>query len=308
MMPKHLILDTNVFYDLGAGTLALTALQTAGESLHYSPLTVFELAGKWSSRTFQERRAAADAILRSGANELPDQDTYLTRDIFRYVLSRPPISLADAVKAMASSQDVRSLELGVEDFKERVVRKVNVGTVANWRAVVEGKWVDDMTQIQEREIPGFEIWRRSDPSTRKQQVPRLRGAAKHAFLQKTTDPNWEITLLITCHAWALLGAETTQPAVSTSEANATVLAARTALSCYCALYTRYLVRLLVNGALPDANDSGDLELFPYAIDDDHVVVTSEKKWKRMAQEAGFGERVRLVQRATVSVFLTVGFY
>jgi len=175
-----------------------------------------------------------------------------------------------------------------------VVRKVNVGTIARWREVVEGKWVEDMTSIQEREIPRFKTWKRSGPSKRKPQVPRLRGAAKDAFLQKTRDPNWEITLLMSCHARALLGAKATQPAVPATEANATVLAARAALSCYCALYTRYLVRLLVDGGLPEANDSGDLELFPYAVDDDHVVVTSEKKWKRMANEAGFGQRVKLV--------------
>ena len=42
------------------------------------------------------------------------------------------------------------------------------------------------------------------------------------------------------------------------------------------------------------NDSSDIELFIYAIDDDHVVVTSEKKWKQLADAAGFGNRVRLI--------------
>jgi hypothetical protein len=293
-MASHLILDTNVFYNLGAGTLTLSSLHAAEESLHYSPLTAFELAGKWSSRTFEERRAAANAILMSGAQELPDQDSYFTRDIFRYGLRRRPVALLDAVKAMASSRDIESLERGVADFKERVIRKVSVPTIAGFRAAVEGQWVKDMIRIQEREIPGFETWYRSGPTTRKQQVPRLRGAAKGEFLEKTISPNWDIALLIGCHERALLGAKTTQPAVSRSEAYATVSAAKTALSCYCALYTKYLVRLLVDGALPDPNDSGDIELFPYAIDDHHIVVTSEKKWKRMAVEAGFGQRVELV--------------
>jgi hypothetical protein len=52
--------------------------------------------------------------------------------------------------------------------------------------------------------------------------------------------------------------------------------------------------LLTHGALPEENDSGDLELFLYSTDDDHVVATSEKKWKRMADAAGFGTRVRLL--------------
>src|SRR5258708_21768662 len=137
---RRLILDTNVFYDLGAGLITLSHLQPAGETLLYSPLTVFEIAGKWSSRTFNERRAAANAILASGATELPDQDTYLTRDIFKYALHRPPVPLKDAVKAMAGSRDIASLTAGVNDFTERVVRKVNADKIARWRSFVEGQW------------------------------------------------------------------------------------------------------------------------------------------------------------------------
>src|SRR5262249_20011037 len=124
-MKKRLILDTNVFYDLGEGTIHLSELKAIGGILCYSPLTVFELAGKWSSRTFQERRAAARAILSSGSTELPDPDTFIARDIFKYVLDRPTVPLTDAVKAMAASRDLVSLAVGVKDFTERVVRKVD---------------------------------------------------------------------------------------------------------------------------------------------------------------------------------------
>lgn len=51
-MPKQLILDTNIFYDLGAGSLTPSDVGAADETLWYSPLSVLELAGKWSSRTF----------------------------------------------------------------------------------------------------------------------------------------------------------------------------------------------------------------------------------------------------------------
>ncbi len=74
----------------------------------------------------------------------------------------------------------------------------------------------------------------------------------------------------------------------------TTIVGWTSLECYCGIYTRYLIRLLVDGALPQENDSGDLEFFPYTVDDDHVVVTSEKKWKRMAHQAGFGQRVKML--------------
>jgi len=76
----------------------------------------------------------------------------------------------------------------------------------------------------------------------------------------------------------------------------TITKAVHSLSCYCSIYTKYLTRLLTVGALPDPNDSGDIELFLYAVDDEHIVVTSERKWIRMAEGAGFGHRGRLAAK------------
>jgi hypothetical protein len=65
------------------------------------------------------------------------------------------------------------------------------------------------------------------------------------------------------------------------EAQESITEAVKSLSCYCGVYTQYLIRLLTRGALPGPNDSGDIELFLHAVDDEHIVVTSEKKWKNM---------------------------
>jgi hypothetical protein len=138
-----------------------------------------------------------------------------------------------------------------------------------------------------------------DPATRKQAVPHLTGTAKTAFLQATRDPNWSLTLLFNCHRRALLGASNSQPEVSPHEALKTISAAAAALDCYCGVYTQYLVRLLIDGELPDENDSGDIELFPNAIDDDHLVVTSERKWKRNGG-ANWIRQPSQVARATVA--------
>jgi len=46
--------------------------------------------------------------------------------------------------------------------------------------------------------------------------------------------------------------------------------------------------------LPQMNDSGDLELFLYATDDNHIIATSEKRWLDIATRAGFQHRVRKV--------------
>ena len=43
---------------------------------------------------------------------------------------------------------------------------------------------------------------------------------------------------------------------------------------YSRMYTRYLIRLMTEGFLPQKNHSGDIEFFLYSIDDDDVVATN----------------------------------
>jgi hypothetical protein len=291
----ELILDTNVFYDLANGKINVSSFASPSDRLSYSPLSVFEIAGKWSPEEFQKRKAAGQAILDCGATEILDQDSFLAQRIFRYKLKRPPVSVKDVVKAMAKSRSVEALQQGVEDHLERVVRRVDASLVGKWRGVVEGMWVKDMEAMQDREIPSFPQWRSDRLAGVSAPVPKLKGARKRKFLEQTKDDNWRLTLIANCHRRALLTANKVQPIVSPTEAYETVAEAVKSLSCYCDLYTQYLIRLLTGGALANANDSGDIELFVYATDDEHIIVTSEKKWKAMAEEAGFGQRVRLVK-------------
>ncbi len=292
----NLVLDTNVFYDLADGSIDVSTFASSSDLLFYSPMSVLEITGKWSRKLFRKRKAAARAILDCGAAELPDQDSFLAQTIFRYALRRPVVSLKDAVVAMAKSRSVEALAGGVEDQLEKVVRKVDSDLVGRWRGVVEGLWVKDMESIQDREIPRFAAWRIERAASVINPVPKLRGARKQAFIQKTHEPNWNLTLISMCHKRALLTARKTQPAVPDMEAYETITKAVMSLSCYCSVYTQYLIRLLTEGALPEPNDSGDIELFLHAVDNEHIVVTAEKKWKIMAERAGFGHRVRLVTK------------
>lgn len=253
----NLVLDTNVFYDLADGRIDISNFADSSDQLFYSPLSVLEIAGKWSPKLFRERKAAARAILDCGAAELPDQDSFLAQIIFRYALRRPIVSLKDAVVAMAKSRSLEALEGGVEDQLERVVRKVNSDWVRTWRGVVEGMWVRDLESIQDREVPRFAAWRIERAASVIKPVPKLRGARKQDFIQKTHDPNWNLTLISICHKRALLTARKTQPDVSYMEAYQTITKAVVSLSCYCSVYTQYLIRLLTEGALPDPNDDED---------------------------------------------------
>jgi hypothetical protein len=286
-------LDTNVFYNLGSGVLDVASFVQAGDTLYYSPVTVLELAGKWSDTRHVQRKAAAQAILDSGAVELPDPEAFLT-ERFGYPLADPVSSYHDAVVAMANSTSMAELVAGIQDHTAGVSRRVSVTTANSWRVSVEGKWVSDMLALQKQLVPKFATWYDPDPTKRTGGVPKLTGAKKSAFLGDTRSAEWLQALLVACQNRALMGAKRGPHLMPTAETVARLSKAIEEVAAYCGIYTQYLIRLMTEGALPEHNDSGDLELLLYSVDDDHLVVTSEKKWKTLATKANCPQRVLLV--------------
>jgi hypothetical protein len=294
-MSIQLILDTNVFYDLGDGRLSLSEVRAdPTEQVCYSPISPLEIAGKWSSRSFIARRGAAAAILSSGAVELPDTDTLLIRDIFGYTPAFPQFSFAEGVKAMARSATMSELTSGVPDFTRGVVRSVSVAAIGQWRQQVEGDWVKDHIALQASTIPGFTQWYDPDPAQRRGAVPKLKGTKKAEFLNQIHSPEFSAALIGDLQKRALLSV-VDDASLSASKAKVgKYLEAITAVACFCGCYKEYFARLMTGGLLPQENDSGDIELFLYSADDDHIVVTSDRKWKSLAEAAGFAQRVRTV--------------
>lgn len=290
---RSLILDTNVFYNLGSGALTTASFVQPGDTLFYSPVTVLELAGKWSNAAHATRKAAAQSILDSGATELHDPEAFLTGR-FGYPLAEPPASYNHGVIAMANSTSMAQLTAGVRDYTARVSRRVSVTTANSWRVSVEGKWVSDMLALQKQQIPKFATWYDPDPKRRKGAVPKLTGANKKSFLDDTQSAEWLQALLVASQDRALMGAKRGPHLVPTAATVARLSKAIEDVAAYCAIYTQYLIRLMTDGALPEHNDSGDLELLLYSVDEDHVVVTSEKKWKTLATKANCPRRVLLV--------------
>lgn len=294
-MPRKLVLDTNVFYNIGAGELALSDIQEdESEKICYSPLSTLELAAKWNLRTFEARRGAAKAILSTEARELPDTDTFLTRDIYGYPPRRQQLSLQHAVRAMADASTMAELSAGVPDHELQVTRRVSITRAAQYRSVTEQKWVRDLLNLQRDRIPRFREWYDPDPKKRNGSVPRLKGKARTTFLSEATSQDWSMRLIEACQKRAFLSAKLKGSLVPTRETVDRLVSATQAVSCYCAVYTQYLVRLITDGALPSPNDSTDIELFLHSTGENIIIVTSEKKWKAIADAAGFGARLRSV--------------
>lgn len=291
-MGKNLICDTNVFYGLAEGRLKYAQIRASGETLFWSPLSALELAAKWSIESHINRQGAAKSILESNAQELPDCDSLLTR-LFGYKPRRAGVSMEQAIRAMATSSSMEELLSGVASPDESVVRRLNITVATQWRELTAATWVRDIVEIMFGEVPGFSDWWNSDPKLRKGRVPRLKGAGKQHFIADSKRAEFRGALLSGLQVRALECADTASIAF-TKEAASELFAGSVRAACYCAIYTEYLIRVLTEEALPQENDRVDIELFLYAWDDDNVVVTGERKWKRLAERAGFGSRVRLV--------------
>lgn len=288
----NLICDTNVFYNLGLGKLKPGDFVGAGDKLFYSPISILEISGKVTDLEFAQRSAAAKAILDHGATQLMDPESHLTK-LFGLKLAEEPFDWSHAVKGVAQAADLNALIAGVADYGERVLRRVSVDEVGKWRSVTEQQWKDDMLRLMELEIAKFGPWYRLPKDQKeKQKKPHLTGEAKTKFLTGTTTHDWLITFVNACLERSLFNADLPDeppPGFASS-----YVRAAEGVTCYSMIYTHYLIKLFTEDMLPQLNDSGDLELFLYATDDDWIVVTAEKRWADIAVRAGYSQRLRKV--------------
>ncbi|HEX6369852.1 MAG TPA: hypothetical protein VF006_13115 [Longimicrobium sp.] len=154
--------------------------------------------------------------------------------------------------------------------------------------------MQDILALQSSDIPGFAKWYNPDPAQRSGPVPKLKGKRRAEYLNRINSPAFSTALILALQTRAMLSVVKdvlTEPSKAMVEK---YLKAIDAVACYCGCYKECLVRLMTGGLLPQENDSGDIELFLYSVDDDNIVVTSDRKWKSIAEAAGFGQRVRTV--------------
>ena len=290
-MTRTVILDTNVLYDIGLNRVRIEDVGRIGEDLCYSPISIIELVSKLDDRSFEERKAAAGVILTYGIGELPDPESYLTKT-FGYKLAEPAPSYADAVRALAEGRNLEEVQKGVPDYEIRVRRSLNVPFAATWREKGEQEWVDSLITLMEENIPGFRKWYAKDSEKRSSRVPKLRGEQKAKFLAGMKSDEWYARIISACQMRAFFKADKEDLGVFSKQRAHELAAAIPKIECYSRMYTYYLIRLMTEGYLPKKNDSGDLDFFIYSSDDDHVVATSDKRWIRIAEAAGFAGRIR----------------
>lgn len=277
-MAKKVILETHVLYDIGLKKVNIEDIRKSKERLFYSPISVLELVSKLNERSFEDRKAAANAILEHGIEELPDPESHLTM-VFGYKLAEPIPSFADAVRALAKAENLEW-------------RSLNVSRAMTWRENAERAWMGDLIALMKKNIPGFQKWYAKDPEKRSSSVPKLRGDEKAKFLNMLKSAELSTQVISACQMRAFAKADKDDLRVVSKQRAKELAAAIPKVACFTEMYKHYLLRLMAEGLLPDKNDRKAMDFFLYSTDDDHVVVTHEKKWIDLAEVAGFARRIR----------------
>ena len=290
-MAKTVILETHVLYDIGLNRIRIEDVRQPGDHLCYSPISIIELISKLNDSSFEDRKAAAKVIFKHRIDELPDPESHLTM-LFGYELAEPASSYSDAVRALATGQNLEEVRRGVPDYEALVRRSLDVPLVATWREKWEQSWVDSLIPLMEENIPRFRDWYATDKENRSSSMPKLRGDRKKRFHAKIRSEEWLTQFIFACQKRAIFKADKDDLNVVTKQKVNKLTAAITRIECYAHIYTQYLIRLMTEGLLPQKNDSGDIDFFLYSTDDDHVLATNDKKWIALANAADFSQRIR----------------
>src|SRR5262249_7490113 len=73
----NVVCDTNIWYELGNGTIDASQLKRAGYRLTATGLNAIELGSRITDKTFPARKAAAQAVIDHADDHLRDPDYHL---------------------------------------------------------------------------------------------------------------------------------------------------------------------------------------------------------------------------------------
>jgi hypothetical protein len=296
-MSNNVVADTNLYYDLAEGRAKYEDIVSGDEVLFCSPLSVIEIVSKMDEKNFVQRRNAVQAMLDHGAKIMPDPQSFLTNNIFGHKLNHQPPDWVDVIKSVAGAKTLKEMESGVIDRIERKVRTVSVDYMQQWREVIDEQWLQDLLDIMRDQFANFDEVYKALKEGKRSSTPKLRKEKKRSFLEFINSPEWYIEQLRALYQRSLHYAEepyAPDPATMKPEK---FLGMLTNLLCYMGVYSQYVQSILTEGRLPALNDSGDMELMIYTLNDAHIVATAEGKWPEFAKRAGFEKRVRHVKHA-----------
>lgn len=265
-----IICDTNVWYEIGAGTRDLAKLK-AMHRLIATPVNFFELASPTANFNFDHRKKAAKAILEHSAEIIDDPERHLA-SIWQIKFEPSGANYKDGLIAIANATDIEQLQQGVSDFQSRLIRSVNVALTVNWRFSHYDNFCGEIGAVIDQYVPGYHAARQAG----KTQHMKKAQAALFKKIIFSDDINEVIIRGIRFRAEF----HTLEPIEEPTAEQVEI--AKQALSPYARAYLTY-VYLMATKYAPQPNDWGDLECFIY-LQNDRRLLTREKRWREVIRE------------------------
>jgi hypothetical protein len=268
----NLVADTNVWYDIGAGSRDPAALKSSGNRLIATPTSFLEIASRIDERTFPERKAAAQAVVSHADEIAEDCESHLAK-LWGLPVSGPTIEWIEGFRAIAQASSPDELELGVADLDARVKRTVKLSVVAEWREYHWNDFRDRVVEALDQHIPGY---LKARAKGRFKQLGEEDG--KKLAMAMRSDEVRKFVVKSTFHRALLVVDQEPREPTSTEYGHADEL-----VSPYVDAYTEYIIGCATEFA-PQPNDLGDSECFLY-LQDERSFLSSDARWVKIARRA-----------------------
>lgn len=268
----NLVADTNVWYDIGAGTRNPAGLKSGKNRVIATPTSFLEIVSLIDDRTFADRKAAAQAVVAHADEVTEDCESHLAR-LWGLNVPGPKINWMEGFRAIGQASSPDELTHGVTDFDARVVRTVNLSLAAQWRAYHWNDFRDQIQQALDGQIPGYLAARAKGRSKQlnKQNAQIFAEAMRSAEVRKFVVGSTFFRALLVAGQ---------QPRDPTNEEQRT---AEPLVSPYVDAYIEYIIGCASEFA-PQPNDLGDSECFLY-LQDDWRFLSSDVRWVKIARRA-----------------------
>jgi hypothetical protein len=269
--PMHLISDTNVWYDIAAGRRDPAALKRGENQLVAIPVSFLEIASKIETRTWEERRGAAGAVVKYADQIAADPESHLASLWGLPVGAEFP--WIEGFKAIAQATSVADLANGVDDLEERVRRKLNVPLAQGWREYHWKDFAEGVTDAIDEHCPGYKAARANG----KYKYLRKERAKSFADAMRSKDVS-DLLLGATFLRAQITSGDTKRPTRWEMDRVGPLLAP------YINAYTEYVIGCATGQFAPQPNDLGDCECFLY-LQGDSRLLSQDKKWMAICRKA-----------------------
>jgi hypothetical protein len=270
---SKLIVDTNIWYEIGAGARNPTVLKTGGTTLVAIPTSILEIASPHTDEktdSWPRRRAAARAIVDHADEIAEDSESHLARV---WELSVPDAGnlWREICETLASSDSMQASIRGVEDRPQGVKRQLDVPVIQRWRSSHWKEFCDDVENAIEQHAPGYTQAR---PEGKYTNLPKDK---REQFRKDLFSPEVRHAFVVSTFFRAAQRSNHVMAAPSPQ------FLARSAplLAPYIDAYTEYIY-LCATSFAPQPNDFGDSECFIY-LQDENLLATCDKRWKVISQ-------------------------